>query len=73
MRMKITKTMRPELRRLTKDMKTGDAIAKMLGVKRDHWYVMKCRGWLSIDAALRAEKNSNGKYRARLLCQRGDL
>lgn len=66
---KVTKRMRPEFRKLAKDM-TCESLAEFLGATVSNVWAMRARGYLSGKYADRAEERSGGDYKARLLMKR---
>ena len=64
---------RPELKRLLKSFEGYGDIGVFLGATPNNVAMMKCRGYLSVKMAQRADRRSKGKYKAHLLCKEGRL
>jgi len=73
MRQKFTTDIRPEFRRLLKEMRTLKGCADFLGTTWQNVAVMKGRGYLGVKHALKAEAMSFSDYKARLLAKRCEL
>ena len=78
MRIKLNNNVRPEFRKMINALRSYDAIAEFLStegnkVTANNVAVMKKRGYLSIRLAKDAETNSEGKYKAKMLAQRGEI
>lgn len=73
MRIKLSKKIRPEFRKLIKAFKNWDDLAEYLSTSANNMAAMKKRGYMSVVLAHKAEELSEGKYTARLLAKRGEI
>ena len=73
MRMKLNNDIRPEFRRLLREMKTLKGCADFLGTTWQNVAVMKGRGYMGTKWAKVVETKTYGDYKARMLAKRGKL